>query len=212
MHSLTLLGSFATFVHSDDTPWMPTVEERQATNVLIGEYWGTGRVLASFLPPDQRSESDLEKLAALETGGASPGAVVRLMEMDLGIDVRAVLPAIIGTHPRRAREPGQHRAVPRAASTSPGTSPAPASSPSTSTRTWPRVSGPIVDWLDDFEEFVTGIRPVAFTERVLSTVLCTDIVDSTAARVDRRRRVEAAPRPPRPARRAARSSATAASR
>jgi class 3 adenylate cyclase len=40
--------------------------------------------------------------------------------------------------------------------------------------------GPIVDWIDDFEEFVTGLRPVAFTERVLSTVLYTDIVDSTA--------------------------------
>jgi len=40
-------------------------------------------------------------------------------------------------------------------------------------------NGPIVDWVDDLEEFITGVRPVGFTERVLSTVLYTDIVDST---------------------------------
>ena len=41
-------------------------------------------------------------------------------------------------------------------------------------------SGPIVDWLDDCEEFITGVRPAGFVDRVLSTVLYTDIVDSTA--------------------------------
>ena len=43
-----------------------------------------------------------------------------------------------------------------------------------------QTTGAIVDWVDDFEEFVTGVRPVGFTDRVLSTVLYTDIVDSTA--------------------------------
>ncbi len=33
--------------------------------------------------------------------------------------------------------------------------------------------------LDEVEEFVTGIRPAAVTDRVLATVLFTDIVDST---------------------------------
>src|SRR5204863_4151440 len=43
-----------------------------------------------------------------------------------------------------------------------------------------QTTGPIVDWIDDFEEFVTGVRPIGFTDRVLATVLYTDIVDSTA--------------------------------
>jgi class 3 adenylate cyclase len=43
-----------------------------------------------------------------------------------------------------------------------------------------QTAGSIVDWIDDFEEFVTGTRPVGFLDRVLSTVLYTDIVDSTA--------------------------------
>jgi hypothetical protein len=37
-----------------------------------------------------------------------------------------------------------------------------------------RTSGAIVDWVEDFEEFVTGVRPISFTDRVLSTVLYTD--------------------------------------
>jgi class 3 adenylate cyclase len=41
-------------------------------------------------------------------------------------------------------------------------------------------NGPMVEWLDDCEEFITGVRPVGFVDRVLSTVLYTDIVDSTA--------------------------------
>ena len=44
-----------------------------------------------------------------------------------------------------------------------------------------QTSGAIVDWVDDLEEFVTGVRPVGFTDRVLSTVLYTDIVDSTGS-------------------------------
>jgi class 3 adenylate cyclase len=43
-----------------------------------------------------------------------------------------------------------------------------------------QTTGPIVDWIDDFEEFVTGARPVAYADRVLATVVYTDIVDSTA--------------------------------
>jgi class 3 adenylate cyclase len=37
-----------------------------------------------------------------------------------------------------------------------------------------------VDALDEIEEFLTGVRPGAAPERVLATVLFTDIVDSTA--------------------------------
>jgi class 3 adenylate cyclase len=43
-----------------------------------------------------------------------------------------------------------------------------------------QTTGAIVDWVDDFEEFVTGVRPIGFADRVLATVMYTDIVDSTA--------------------------------
>ncbi|MGZ8765473.1 MAG: adenylate/guanylate cyclase domain-containing protein [Acidimicrobiia bacterium] len=179
VHSLTIVGSFATFVHHDDHPWMPTVEERTAMFASMEKYWGTGRVIASFFPPGAITEADLEDVGAFEMAGASPGAVARLMEMDMSIDVRSVLPAI---------------SVPTLVVHATGDTTVPFQSGEYLAANIPRArflpldfaghmgrdpSGPIVDWVDDFEEFVTGVRPVAFTERVLSTVLYTDIVGST---------------------------------
>ena len=55
-----------------------------------------------------------------------------------------------------------------------------------------------LEWLADFEEFTTGARPAEFIDRVLSTVLFSDIVGSTDRAVDDGRRcVAAAARPPR---------------
>ncbi len=42
--------------------------------------------------------------------------------------------------------------------------------------------------LDEIEEFLTGVRPLPAVERVLATVLFTDIVDSTEASGRARRR------------------------
>lgn len=179
-HSLTIFGSMASFVRTDDHPWMPTLEERAATRSLVERYWGTGRILASFYPASEVTDDDLEDLGEREMGAASPGAVVRLLEMDESIDVRSVLPTI---------------SVPTLVVHSTGDETVPFQCGEYLARQIPNArflpldhaahagreaSGAIVDWLDDFEEFITGVRPVGFTERVLSTVLYTDIVDSTA--------------------------------
>jgi class 3 adenylate cyclase len=159
---------------------MPTPEERAATRGLIEQFWGTGRVLATFAPAGQVTDADLEELAAHEMAGASPGAVVRLLEMDENIDVRSVLPTIsvptLVVHatgdPVVPFECGEYlaRHIPNARLV-----------PLDFAGHFGRIaSGPIVDWLDDCEEFITGVRPVSFSERVLSTVLYTDIVDSTS--------------------------------
>jgi hypothetical protein len=50
----------------------------RAQRALIEQYWGTGRVLATFSPVEQVKEKDLEAIGAREMAGASPGAVVRL--------------------------------------------------------------------------------------------------------------------------------------
>jgi class 3 adenylate cyclase len=167
-------------VRADDSPWMPTIEERTATTKLIDEYWGTGRVLATFFPPGEVTDDDLEDLGTAEMASASPGAVARLMEMDMSIDVRSVLPAI--SVPTLVVHATGDATVPFAsgeymAARIPGARLLALDYPAHFGRV-PR--GVILDWLDDFEEFVTGVRPVAFTERVLSTVLYTDIVGSTA--------------------------------
>jgi pimeloyl-ACP methyl ester carboxylesterase len=179
-HSLTLFGSMASFVRTDDHPWMPTMEERAGTRALIEQYWGTGRVLAAFLPPGQVSADDLERIGAREMASASPGGVVRLMEMDEVIDVRSVLPTI--SVPTLVVHAAGDNIVPfecgeYLARNIPGARLIPLDYDAHFGRI---PSGPLVDWIDDCEEFITGVRPVGFVDRVLSTVLYTDIVDSTA--------------------------------
>jgi class 3 adenylate cyclase/pimeloyl-ACP methyl ester carboxylesterase len=181
VHSLTLYGSFASIVRTDDQPWLSTPAERAEVRSLISKYWGTGLCLATYCPPEEVTEENIEELAAAEIGCASPGAVIRLDEIDELIDVRAVLSTI---------------SVPTLVVHATGDTTVPFASGDYLARHIPdarflpidfpahvsfvQTTGAIVDWVDDFAEFVTGVRPVGFTDRVLSTVLYTDIVDSTA--------------------------------
>jgi class 3 adenylate cyclase/pimeloyl-ACP methyl ester carboxylesterase len=181
VHSLTLFGTFATFACSDDHPWMPTAEERAARRLAVEEHWGSGLVLASFCPAGEVTDDNLEDFAASEVACASPGAVTRLMEMNGLIDVRSILPTI--SVPTLIVHATGDNIVPfrsgeYLARHIPGARFLPIDFPAHLSVLQTR--GAIVDWLDDFEEFVTGVRPIGFTDRVLSTVLYTDIVDSTA--------------------------------
>jgi class 3 adenylate cyclase len=180
VHSLTLFGSFATFAQTDDHPWMPTAEEAAERRRAVDEYWGTGLVLGSFCPPGEATDDNLEDFAASEVACASPGAVTRLMAMNALIDVRSILPTI--SVPTLIVHATGDNVVPfpsgeYLARHIPGARFVPIDFPAHLSVL--RTSGTIIGWVDDFEEFVTGVRPIGFTDRVLSTVLYTDIVDST---------------------------------
>jgi len=62
--SLTLFGSFASFVQAEDQPWMPMLDERAAQRGLVEEYWGSGRVMATFYPEGEVTDADLESIGA----------------------------------------------------------------------------------------------------------------------------------------------------
>ena len=181
VQSLTLFGSFATFARTDDHPWTPDAQQRAARRVLVEQYWGSGLVLASLCPADEVTEENIEEFAASEVACASPGAVLRLMEMNGLIDVRSILRTI--SAPTLIVHATGDEVVPfpsgeYLARHIPDARLLPIDFPAH--LSFLRTSGAIVDWVDDFEEFVTGVRPAGFAERVLSTVLYTDIVASTA--------------------------------
>lgn len=133
------------------------------------------------VPPGEVTDDNLDTFGEAEVACASPGAVARLMEMNGLIDVRSVLPTI---------------SVPTLVVHAIGDNSVPFPSGKYLAQHIPgarflpiefnahlsilQTTGAIVDWVDDFEEFATGVRPIGFTERVLATVLLTDIVDSTA--------------------------------
>jgi class 3 adenylate cyclase/pimeloyl-ACP methyl ester carboxylesterase len=181
VHSLTLYGASAAIRRTDDHPWQATHEELAATRLLIEEYWGSGLCLAAMFPAGEVTEDNMEDFGAAEMACASPGAVVRLSEMNELIDVRAVLPTI--SVPTLVVHATGDNAVPFAsgeylAQHIPGARFLPIDF--NAHLSMLQTTGPIVDWIDDFAEFVTGVRPIGYTDRVLSTVLYTDIVDSTA--------------------------------
>ena len=141
----------------------------------IERTWGTGDAMAVFLPDVAR-----EDRARYERSAATPSTAVALLRMNLTIDVTAVLPAIsvpvLVVHntgdPVVPVERGRELAGAIAGA-----------------RLVERESAEHVvrdpSSLDGFvgliEEFLTGAKRAAEADRVLATVLFTDIVRSTEA-------------------------------
>ena len=180
--ALVLYGTFAEF-----RSWVPTPQQFEHFLHAIDETWGTGQSLPRFAPSVADDPRIRRWWARFERAGASPGAAMALMRMNSEIDVRHVLPAI------RVPTLVLHRTGDVTVDVEAGRYQA-AHIPGAK---YVELSG--VDHLlfvgdseatlDEIEEFLTGVRPVAEPDRVLATVLFTDIVGSTklAARLGDRR-------------------------
>lgn len=175
--SLTLMGSFARFVQSDTHPWMPTIEEREAIRSQAVQFWGTGWVMATMFGHEHPDAQVLESLARLEMQSASPEAVGQILAMNCLIDVSDVLDAVhvptLVVHDRDdtvipvacGRYLAEHIPGARLFETS-GLGHGVLVGDE-----WPAAS--------EIIEFITGSRPIERIDRVLATVLFTDIVGST---------------------------------
>ncbi len=109
---------------------------------------------------------------------AGPTIAKALDTLATAVDVRGILPLI--NVPTLVLYRVDHASIcdPAMRITSPSTSPAPSSS-SCRARDHLAYVGETEPLLDEIEEFLTGTRGGSDTERVLATILFTDIVDST---------------------------------
>lgn len=97
--ALVLLASAPRFVRSHDFPWGPSREEYESEIEAFEKDWGTASGVAAR---DMRELSlaaatDEEQVRAWATAsrhGASPGALVKLLRMNMEIDVRSLLPTV----------------------------------------------------------------------------------------------------------------------
>ena len=144
---------------------------------MIDSHWGEGLSVETFAPSMAGDKAFRQWWAKYERLSASPGAVKALTHMNGEIDIRAILPTIAvptlllhRTGDGRVNvEAARYmvRNIPNAKLIEyPG-------------RDHLAFVGDIDVELDDIEEFITGARPLAAIERVLATVMFTDIVDST---------------------------------
>ncbi len=176
--ALVLWGAMARSTAAPDYPWAPEKEAaREAQEELIGPMWGQGATIEIFSPSMAADPRAREFQARFERQAASPMRVQQLFEMFLDTDVRDALPLIQA--PTLVLHRRQDRAVNyRAARWLAGEIDAGRYAELEGEDHFPWV-GDSGAALDAIEEFLTGVRPGPAPERVLATVLFTDIVDST---------------------------------
>jgi class 3 adenylate cyclase/pimeloyl-ACP methyl ester carboxylesterase len=173
--ALVLYGSYAKRLRDPDYPWAPTAGERQRWYELIERDWGGGVDIDTMAPNADRPFR--EWWARYLRMSASPGAALALGRMNAEIDIREVLPTIRvptlilhRTGDRDIDVGGARYIAGRIAGSRyvelPGDDHLP-------------FVGDQDAILDEIEEFLTGARHHADLDRILATVLFTDVVGST---------------------------------
>lgn len=174
--ALVMFGTFAKRIWSPDYPWAPRLEDRENSYDAIERDWGE-MDLSHYIPSKANDPIFTERLATYLRRSASPGAAVALLRMNTQIDIRSVLPAI------RVPTLVLHRTGDQEANLEESrwiASQIPAARfvelPGGDHFPWIGDSDAV---LDEIEEFLTGERRAFEPDRVLATVLFTDIVSST---------------------------------
>jgi len=172
--ALVLYGSFARHIQFSSDEELKKEIER------IDRLWGTGRYfLARYLPRGMSEEAACRLFARIERQSASPSAVIAIRRMLVEIDARHILPAIrVPTLVLRRVGDGASpvEAGRYLAENIPGAKYLELPGDNHNPLYEPEVADRIVG---EVEEFLTGSRHEADPDRVLATVMFTDIVDST---------------------------------
>ena len=174
--SLALYGTFAVRRRQPDYPWAPTPDERAERVRTLRDEWGGVAHLELLAPGLVDDREFRDWWARYLRSSASPAAAAALTSMNSEVDVRSILPVIavptlvvhrsgdLSVDVGGARWLAQQIAGARYVEL-----------PGDDHLIWADPD-PI---LDVVEEFVTGVPPADVPDRVLTTVLFTDIVGST---------------------------------
>jgi pimeloyl-ACP methyl ester carboxylesterase len=179
--ALIMCGSFARRVWAPDYPWGPTQQEWDRFIEAAVRDWGTAVGIEVRAPSLANDPSFRDWWGRYLRLGASPAAAEALFRMNRDIDIRHVLPAI--KVPTLLLHRRGDRAVPVGASRYmadriPGSKYVEVDGEDHLTFTGADAM------VDEIEEFLTGVRRGPEPDRVLATVLFTDIVDATRKAVE----------------------------
>jgi pimeloyl-ACP methyl ester carboxylesterase len=178
--ALVLHGAMARTTEAPDYPWATPAEAlRESAAEFIAPYWGqdAGVTLELFSPSFAADPRAADLAARLQRNAASPAMVQQIFEMFIGTDVRDILPTVhiptLVTH-RRGDRVVNWRAGRDLADRIKGSK-------------YVELDGiDHLPWAGDsdavigeVQEFLTGARSAAEPDRVLATVMFTDICGST---------------------------------
>ena len=180
--ALILVDGYARLLRSDDyMPQAPLMlSEAEVDDIRAG--WGSAALLKRLSPLDYRVPELKRAFAEYERQSTSPGMAANMLQMLYKSDLRHVLPAIrvptlVIAHAESAR-------IPKAASEYMAAHIEGAryvELPGSENLIWAGDAGEV---LGQIEQFITGVRGAPELERVLATVMFTDIVSSTSRAAD----------------------------
>jgi pimeloyl-ACP methyl ester carboxylesterase len=175
--ALITLGTFAKRIWSPDYPWAPTPEQRELDYADVERSWGQEIDLDVYAPSMAGDRAFEAWFLRYFRRSASPQAALALLKMNTQADIRNVLPAVrvptlvMNRVDDRDVNVGEARYI---AARIPGAKLV--ELPGADHTLW---VGDVEPLLDEIEEFLTGVRRGPDPDRVLATVLFTDIVGST---------------------------------
>ncbi|MCI0635726.1 MAG: adenylate/guanylate cyclase domain-containing protein [Actinobacteria bacterium] len=177
--ALVLAGCYAKRIHSPDYPWAPTPQQREEQIAEAERTWGSPDPVHDLAPSRVGDEAFERWWSRYSRQSASPKAAVALLRMNTKIDVRPVLPSVSAPTLLLYRVDDRDVRVEEGryiASRIPGSRLV--ELPGADHLLWASDND---RFLDEIEEFLTGVRRGPDPDRVLATVMITDIVGSTEA-------------------------------
>ena len=94
VRGLVLCGAFARMTRTADYPCGYPAEDMDRLKGYIRGAWGKGASLRAITPTELSDPEFVDWVAFAEQEGASPGSALDLLDMNLQIDLRAMLPTI----------------------------------------------------------------------------------------------------------------------
>ncbi len=177
--ALITFGVFAKRKYSADYPWAPTDDERQNFYKLVEDNWADGDMkgFGSLVPSLADDSQFMDWLASYFRSSASPAAALELARMNTEADITGILstiqvPTLLiyrtgdkDVHPDEGKYIAQRIPGSRLLKL-----------PGDDHLFW---AGDSYSVLAEIQEFITGERPGKVFDRILATILFTDIVSST---------------------------------
>ncbi len=183
VRALVCTGGMARSTYAEDYPWGTPAEALSESVVeLILPHWGDGSMVDVSAPSQADDEESRSFYGRLERSTASPGMMVALGQMFLDLDVRDIVPSVHVpalilhrtrdrlVNVRHGRWLAEHLPNARMVEFEGDDHAFFYENPD--------------EWLGEIQEFLTGARAVPVSDRMLATVLFTDIVDSTRTAVE----------------------------
>jgi class 3 adenylate cyclase len=178
VQALVCSGGMARSTWAEDYPWpLPAEALIESSIEFVLPHWGDGSVIEVVAPSQADNQATRAFLGRMQRSTASPGMMAGLGQMFLQLDVRDVVPTVHTptlvlhrVHDRlvnvgNGRWLAEHLPNARLVELA-GDDHVP----------WYEGTD---EWLGEVQEFLTGARAVPEIDRILATVLFTDIVGST---------------------------------